>query len=102
MGDVLTGVLAGLLAQREALGLDLAQVAELGVCLHAAAADEAAAGGERGLLATRTCTPSCAGWSIPVSSVGSHDSMDVTLSDSRGRRYGWGRRMAKAAGRAPR
>lgn len=53
MGDILTGVLAGLLAQREALGLKRQQVAELGVCLHAAAADAAAgASGERGLLAT--------------------------------------------------
>jgi len=52
MGDVLSGVLAGLLAQREALGFDRQQVAELGVCLHAAAADSAAGMGERGLLAT--------------------------------------------------
>ena len=49
MGDVLTGVIAGLLAQ----GLGPEQAAELGVCLHALAADRAAAqGGERGLLAT--------------------------------------------------
>jgi NAD(P)H-hydrate epimerase len=49
MGDVLTGVIAGLLAQ----GISLRQAAELGVCLHATAADRAAAlGGERGLLAT--------------------------------------------------
>ncbi|MDQ4147235.1 MAG: NAD(P)H-hydrate dehydratase [Pseudomonadota bacterium] len=49
MGDVLTGVIAGLLAQ----SLNGQQAAELGVCLHAAAADMAAAdGGERGLLAT--------------------------------------------------
>jgi NAD(P)H-hydrate epimerase len=47
MGDVLTGVIAGLLAQ----GLELRDAAECGVCLHAAAADAAAAkGGERGLL----------------------------------------------------
>lgn len=57
MGDVLTGVLAGLLAQRAALDIDLCQVAELGVCLHAAAADEAAAEGERGLLATDLMRP---------------------------------------------
>lgn len=48
MGDVLTGVIAGLLAQ----GLDTRTAAECGVCLHAAAGDTAAAqGGERGLLA---------------------------------------------------
>ena len=48
MGDVLTGVIAGLLAQR----LGLSDAAELGVCLHARAADLAATEGERGLLAT--------------------------------------------------
>jgi ADP-dependent NAD(P)H-hydrate dehydratase / NAD(P)H-hydrate epimerase len=48
MGDVLTGVIAGLIAQ----GLDQDSAAEAGVCLHGAAADGAAAeGGERGLLA---------------------------------------------------
>lgn len=48
MGDVLTGILAGLLAQ----GLTLADTAALGVCLHAAAGDAAAkAAGERGMLA---------------------------------------------------
>jgi NAD(P)H-hydrate epimerase len=47
MGDVLTGVIAGLLAQR----LSLLTAAELGVCLHAAAGDEAALEGQRGLLA---------------------------------------------------
>ena len=47
MGDVLTGVIAGLLAQ----GLEAGLAARAGVCLHAAAADAAAAGGERGLLA---------------------------------------------------
>ena len=35
MGDVLTGVIAGLLAQ----GQPPRQAAEMGVCLHAAAAD---------------------------------------------------------------
>ena len=47
MGDVLTGVIAGLLAQ----GLSTWDAARLGVCLHAAAADAAAIDGERGLLA---------------------------------------------------
>jgi NAD(P)H-hydrate epimerase len=48
MGDVLTGVIAGLFAQ----GMGLAEAARLGVCLHARAADEAAKDGLRGLLAT--------------------------------------------------
>ncbi|HLA75763.1 MAG TPA: NAD(P)H-hydrate dehydratase, partial [Gammaproteobacteria bacterium] len=49
MGDVLTGVIAGLLAQ----GMEIAGAAQLGVCLHAAAGDRAAAReGERGLLAS--------------------------------------------------
>jgi ADP-dependent NAD(P)H-hydrate dehydratase / NAD(P)H-hydrate epimerase len=49
MGDVLTGVIASLLAQ----GFSSQQAAEVGVCLHATAADCAAADlGERGLLAT--------------------------------------------------
>lgn len=48
MGDLLSGVIAGLLAQ----GLTLAQAAQLGVCLHATAGDFAAKNnGERGLLA---------------------------------------------------
>lgn len=49
MGDVLTGILAGLLAQ----GCELGDAACIGVCLHAAAGDAAAkAAGERGMLAT--------------------------------------------------
>ncbi len=48
MGDVLTGVIGGLLAQ----GLSLNQAAQCGVALHAAAADKAALAGERGLIAT--------------------------------------------------
>lgn len=48
MGDVLSGVIAGLLAQ----GLQAADAARVGVCLHAAAADKAATLGERGMLAS--------------------------------------------------
>jgi ADP-dependent NAD(P)H-hydrate dehydratase / NAD(P)H-hydrate epimerase len=49
MGDVLSGVIGGLVAQ----GIPLADAAKLGVCLHANAGDLAAAqGGERGLIAT--------------------------------------------------
>jgi ADP-dependent NAD(P)H-hydrate dehydratase / NAD(P)H-hydrate epimerase len=57
MGDVLTGVIAGLAAQ---LG-DLARAAQIGVLIHAHAGDLAAQGGERGLIASdlferlRTC-----------------------------------------------
>jgi NAD(P)H-hydrate epimerase len=47
MGDVLTGVIAALVAQ----GLSLPDAAVLGVCLHGQAGDRAAAAGERGLLA---------------------------------------------------
>lgn len=47
MGDVLTGIIAGMLAQ----GLDLNNAATAAVCLHAAAGDKAAQSGERGLLA---------------------------------------------------
>jgi len=49
MGDVLTGVIAGLIAQK--IPVDIA--AQLGVLIHALAGDEAASkGGERGLIAT--------------------------------------------------
>lgn len=48
MGDILTGVIAGLIAQ----GLAVEEAARAGVCLHAAAGDRAARDGERGLLAT--------------------------------------------------
>ncbi len=54
MGDVLTGVIAGLLAQ----GLSVRDAAEAGVCVHAAAADwTAGVAGERGLLATDLFEP---------------------------------------------
>ncbi|MDH5180652.1 MAG: NAD(P)H-hydrate dehydratase [Gammaproteobacteria bacterium] len=54
MGDVLTGVIAGLLAQ----GLGPADAAKLGVCLHSLAADDAVQhGGERGLLAGDLMAP---------------------------------------------
>jgi NAD(P)H-hydrate epimerase len=47
MGDLLTGIIAGMVAQ----GLKLSDAAAAGVSLHAAAADRAAQAGERGLLA---------------------------------------------------
>jgi NAD(P)H-hydrate repair Nnr-like enzyme with NAD(P)H-hydrate dehydratase domain len=49
MGDVLTGIIAGLLAQ----DINPLDAACLGVCLHGAAGDGAAkAAGQRGLLAS--------------------------------------------------
>ena len=48
MGDVLTGIIAALIAQ----GLALQVAATAGVELHARAGDLAAAGGERGMLAS--------------------------------------------------
>ena len=56
-GDVLTGIIAALLAQ----GLDPEDAAGVGVQVHAAAGDRAASGGARGLIASdllaeiRTC-----------------------------------------------
>jgi NAD(P)H-hydrate epimerase len=47
MGDVLTGVIAGIAAQCG----DLSLAARAGVFVHAAAGDRAAASGERGLVA---------------------------------------------------
>ncbi|MGR8948047.1 MAG: NAD(P)H-hydrate dehydratase [Gammaproteobacteria bacterium] len=47
MGDVLTGVIGGLLAQ----GLSIWDAARLGACIHGRAGDRAAMEGERGLLA---------------------------------------------------
>jgi NAD(P)H-hydrate epimerase len=48
VGDVLTGVVAALIAQ----GLGVDDAAEMGVCVHAAAGDRAATAGERGLVAS--------------------------------------------------
>ena len=48
MGDVLSGIIAGLLGQ----GLSTEMAAVVGVAVHAQAGDRAAAGGERGLLAS--------------------------------------------------
>jgi NAD(P)H-hydrate epimerase len=48
MGDVLTGVVAAMLAQ----GLPLAMAAAVGVEVHARAGDVAAIAGERGMLAS--------------------------------------------------
>ncbi|VAW98809.1 NAD(P)H-hydrate epimerase / ADP-dependent (S)-NAD(P)H-hydrate dehydratase [hydrothermal vent metagenome] len=49
MGDVLSGIIAGLIAQ----GLRKANAARLAVCIHSAAADKAVVeSGERGLLAS--------------------------------------------------
>ena len=48
MGDVLTGVVAAMVGQ----GLPLMDAAEVAVCAHALAADQAAVDGERGLIAT--------------------------------------------------
>jgi NAD(P)H-hydrate epimerase len=48
MGDVLSGVIGGLLAQH----LSVVAAAETGVCIHGRAGDLAAEQGERGLLAT--------------------------------------------------
>jgi NAD(P)H-hydrate epimerase len=53
MGDVLTGVIAGLLAQ----GLDAWQAAYAGVALHALAGDAAARNGQAGTLATDLFEP---------------------------------------------
>ncbi len=54
MGDVLTGVIAALVAQ----GLSLPDAAALGVCLHAEAGDLAVRGiGERGLVAGDMMAP---------------------------------------------
>jgi hydroxyethylthiazole kinase-like uncharacterized protein yjeF len=53
MGDVLSGVVAGLMTQ----GLTMGQATCLGVCLHGRAAEIASEQGERGLLATDLMAP---------------------------------------------
>ncbi len=52
MGDTLTGIIAALLAQGQRMGLAPEQAASAAVCLHAAAGDQAALHGQRGLLAS--------------------------------------------------
>jgi len=52
MGDVLTGMIASLAAQQAVQGGDLSRAVYAAVCLHAMAADMAACGDDRGLLAT--------------------------------------------------
>lgn len=47
MGDILSGVIAGLVSQ----GVPLGDAAKLGVCMHATAGDLAAKEGERGMVA---------------------------------------------------
>ena len=53
VGDVLTGIVGGLMAQ----GLGADDAAEIGVCVHAAAGDRAAEAGERGLVASDLFAP---------------------------------------------
>ena len=53
MGDVLTGIIAGLIAQ----GFDIGTAARMGAWLHGAAADEASLQGERGLLPSDLFAP---------------------------------------------
>jgi NAD(P)H-hydrate epimerase len=53
MGDVLTGVIAALLAQ----GCNAWDAARLGVALHARAGDEAAGDAPRGLVASDLFVP---------------------------------------------
>jgi NAD(P)H-hydrate epimerase len=60
MGDVLTGVIAGLRAQLD----DSARAAHLGVLVHALAGDSAAQGGQRGLIASEVLAE-LRGWVNP-------------------------------------
>ena len=53
MGDVLSGILGSLMAQ----GFSPLEAAALGSCLHGAAADIAAADGQRGRLAADLMVP---------------------------------------------
>ena len=48
MGDILSGVIGGLIAQ----GVPMGDAAKLAVCMHAMAGDMAAKAGERGTIAT--------------------------------------------------
>lgn len=52
MGDVLSGIIAGLWAQQKQTLLDLHETAFAGVCLHAASADHISKGRTRGLIAS--------------------------------------------------
>jgi NAD(P)H-hydrate epimerase len=52
MGDVLTGVIAGIAAQQPDHAASLAAAAAVGVLVHATAGDLAARAGERGILAS--------------------------------------------------
>jgi NAD(P)H-hydrate epimerase len=52
MGDVLTGMIASLAAQQTVQGGDLGRAVTAAVCLHAIAADRAAHGDDRGMMAT--------------------------------------------------
>ena len=54
MGDILSGIIAALLAQAESLGLTAMQATQLAVATHALAGDAAAVDGQRGMLATDT------------------------------------------------
>ncbi|MCH8492885.1 MAG: NAD(P)H-hydrate dehydratase [Idiomarina sp.] len=52
MGDVLTGIIAGLLAQQQALLIEAESAAQTGVMIHSLAAEQAANGHCRGVLAS--------------------------------------------------